>query len=333
MSGAVLRSVGLLTSLAFLGGMVVVSLGVGSVTIPVGTTLDALLAFDGSNEHLIVRSLRVPRTVIGLGVGASLAVAGVALQAITRNALASPTILGVNAGASFAIVSAVFLLGVVTTTMYVWFAFAGALTVSLLVYAIAAAGRGRATPVALALAGAVMTALLNSWMWGILSFHQRTLDEVRFWLAGSLVGRDLTVFVQVLPFMVVGLVAAMTMTRQFNAIALGDQVASGLGQNTVLVRGVTTIVVVLLAGASVAVAGPIFFIGLAVPHALRAVVGSDHRWLVPFAAIFGPVLLLGADVVGRVVLRPSEIQVGIVTAIVGAPVLVHLARQRRMADL
>ena len=331
--GAVLRSVGLLASLAVLGVAVLLSLGAGSVTISWGTTIEAFTAFDGSNEHLIVRSLRMPRTVIGLGVGASLAVAGVAMQAITRNALASPTILGVNAGASFAVVTAVFLLEVVTPAMYVWFAFAGALAVSILVYAIAVVGRGGATPVKLALAGAVVTALLTSWISGILVFNQRTLDEVRFWLAGSLAGRDLEVFTQVLPFMAVGVVATLAMTRQFNTIALGDQVAAGLGQNTTLVRGVTTVMVVLLAGASVAAAGPIAFVGLAVPHAVRTVVGPDHRWLVPYAAIFGPVLLLCADVLGRILMRPSEIQVGIVTALVGAPVLVHLVRRRELADL
>ena len=331
--GAVMRSMGLVAGLGILGVAVLLSLGVGSVSIPLLTTIEAFTAFDGSNEHLIVRSLRMPRTVIGLGVGASLAVAGVAMQAVTRNALASPTILGVNAGASFAIVTAVFLLQVVTPAMYIWFAFAGALAVSVLVYAIAAVGRGGATPVKLALAGAVVTALLGSWISGILVFDQRTLDEVRFWLAGSLAGRDLDVFVQVLPFMVVGLVAMLAMTRQFNTMALGDQVAAGLGQDTMLVRVVTTVLVVLLAGASVAAAGPIAFVGLAVPHAVRTVVGPDHRWLVPYAAIFGPVLLLCSDVLGRILMRPSEIQVGIVTALVGAPVLIHLVRRRELADL
>lgn len=331
--GAVLRSAGLLASVAAVTTAVLLSLAIGSVSIEPSTAWNALFAFNGSNEHLIVRSLRLPRTVIGLGVGASLAVAGVAMQAVTRNALASPTILGINAGASFAIVTAVFLLQVVTPSMYVWFAFGGALGVSSLVYAVAAAGQGGATPVKLALAGAVVTALLGSWTSGVLVLNQQTLDEVRFWLAGSLAGRDLGIFLEVLPFMVVGTVAMLAMTRQFNTIQLGDQVAAGLGQNTALVRGATTVLVVLLAGSAVAAAGPIGFVGLAVPHAVRTVVGPDHRWLLPFAALWGPVLLLSADVLGRVLMRPAEIQVGIVTAIVGAPVLVHLVRHRRLADL
>lgn len=328
-----LRPVGLVASLGVLALTALLSLGVGSVTIPWGTVVDAFVGFDGSTDHLIVRTLRLPRTVIGLGVGAALAVAGVAMQAITRNALASPTVLGVNAGAAFAIVTAVHVLGVVTPSMYVWFAFAGALGVSLLVFGVASAGRGGATPVRIALAGAVVTALLNAWISALLVLDQRTLDEVRFWFAGSLAGRDLEVLWQVLPFLVVGLVGTMAMAGRFNTLALGDQVATGLGQRTVLVRGVATVLFVLLAGSAVAVAGPVAFVGLAVPHVVRAVVGPDHRWLLPYAAVLGPALLLAADVLGRVLMRPSEIQVGIVTSLVGAPVLVHLVRHRRLADL
>lgn len=327
------RSGLLLLALAVLAGTCLLSLRIGSVGISTPEVVEAFTAFDGSNEHLIVRTLRLPRTIIGLGVGAGLAIAGVAMQAITRNPLASPTILGINAGASFAIVTAVFLLGVVTPTMYVWFAFAGALAVAVLVYVIASVGRGGATPVKLALAGAVMTALLGSWISAVLVFNERTLDEVRYWLAGSIAGRDLDVFVQVLPFLVTGTVVCLLLANQFNTMALGEQVAAGLGQRTGLVRGVTTVAVVLLAGASVAAAGPIAFVGLAVPHAIRTVVGPDHRWLLPAAAVGGAVLLIGADVLGRILLRPSEIQVGIVTAFVGAPVLVHLVRSRRVGEL
>lgn len=326
-----LRSAGLLLSLGVLAGTALVSLRVGSVSMPTSTAIEAFTAFDGSTEHLIVRELRAPRTAIGLGVGAALAVAGVLLQALTRNPLASPEILGVNAGASFAVVVAVYLLDVVSASVYVWFAFAGAAVSVALVFLIASAGPGRATPVKLALSGAVLTALLASWISGILVLDQRTLDEVRFWLAGSLVGRDLDVYAQVAPFLVLGLVASLAMVRQLDTITLGEALAAGLGQRTALVRGAGLVVVVMLAGASVAVAGPIGFVGLAVPHAVRAVVGSRHGWLVPYAAIYGPVLLLTADVLGRVLARPSEIQVGIMTAVVGAPFLVHLVRKRTLA--
>jgi iron complex transport system permease protein len=328
------RSLGIVVSLAVLALTVLLSLRVGSVPMSWGTAVEAVLAYDPtSNEHLIVRTLRLPRTVIGLGVGAALAVAGVAMQAVTRNALADPGIFGVNAGAAFAIVTAVFSLGVVSPSRYVWFAFAGALVASVLVHVVAAAGRTRTTPVKLALSGAVVAALLGSWTSAVLVLDQRTLDEVRFWLAGSLAGRDLAVFWQVAPFLGVGLAAVFAMVRQLDAIALGDQVAAGLGQRTGMVRAGAGVAVVLLAGASVAAAGPIGFVGLAVPHAVRTVVGPSHRWLVPYAAIWGPILLLVADVLGRIAARPSEIQVGVVTALVGAPFLIHLVRQRRMVEL
>lgn len=326
------KAVGFVVSLGVLVAVAVLSLRVGSVHLAAGTVFDAFLAFDGSNGHLIVTELRLPRTVIGLAVGAALAVAGVAMQAVTRNALASPSILGVNAGAAFAIVVAVFLLDVVRPTGYLWFAFAGALAASVVVYGIGSTGRSGATPVKLALAGAVVTALLQAWISGILVISESTLDEVRFWLVGSLAGRDLDVLVQVVPFLLVGLVVTFLLSKQFDAISLGDDVAAALGQRTGVTRIVATVGFVLLAGSAVAVAGPIAFVGLAVPHALRSVIGPGHRWLLPYAAIWGPVLLIGSDIVGRIVARPSEVQVGIVTAIVGAPFLIHLVRRRTVAS-
>lgn len=324
------RSLGLLLATVGLGVVVLASLRVGSVSLEWGTAVAAFTDFDGSNEHLIVRSLRLPRTLIGLGVGAALGVAGGVMQAVTRNALASPAILGINAGASFAIVTAVFLLGVVSPSMYVWFAFAGALVTAVVVYLLGAAGPDGPTPVKLALAGAVVTALLGSWISAILVFNQRTLDEVRFWLAGSLAGRDLDVFWQVSPFLIAGLVASLALGRQLNALSLGEDVAAALGQRTALVRGASAVVVVALAGASVAAAGPIGFVGLAVPHVVRTLVGSDYRWILAYSAVLGPVMLLTSDILGRIVARPSEVQVGIVTAIVGAPFLIHLVRRRNL---
>lgn len=322
------RALGFLVSLAVLALVVLASLRIGSVPLSTDTVIAALRAPDGSNAHLIVTELRLPRTIIGLGVGAALAVAGVSMQAVTRNPLASPTILGVNAGASFAIVVAVFLLDVVRPTGYIWFAFAGALAASVVVYVIGSAGRAGATPVKLALAGAVVTALLQAWISGILVLSESTLDEVRFWLAGSLAGRDLALFAQVAPFLVVGLVVSVLLAKQFDAISLGDDVAVALGQRTGLTRAVATVGFVLLAGSSVAAAGPIAFVGLAVPHAVRSVIGPGHRWLLPYCVVWGPVLLLSSDIIGRVIARPSEVQVGIVTAIVGAPFLIHLVRRR-----
>lgn len=327
------RASGLALLTAVLAGVALLSLRIGSVSMDTTTAIEAFTAFDGSNEHLIVRSLRLPRTVIGLAVGAALAVAGTIMQAVTRNALASPAILGINAGASFAIVTAVFLLGVVTPLGYVWFAFAGALATAVLVYVLGSVGPSGADPIKLVLAGAVVTALLNSWISAVLVMNQRTLDEVRFWLAGSLAGRDVDILVAVSPFLIVGLVGSVAMGRQLNALSLGEDTAAALGQRTGLVRVAATVIVVLLAGTSVAAAGPIGFIGLAVPHIVRTAVGADYRWILAYSAVGGPVMLLAADVLGRIVARPSEIQVGIVTAVVGAPVLIHLVRQRRLASV
>lgn len=326
------RTSGLLALVALLGVVVVLSLRFGSVPLSTETAIGAFTAFDGSNEHLLVRSLRLPRTLIGLGVGAALAVAGGIMQAVTRNPLAGPGILGVNAGAAFAIVTAVYLLGAVTPTMYVWFAFAGALSSALLVYAVGSAGRGGATPVKLALAGVVVTALLGSWSSAILVTNERTLDEVRFWLAGSLAGRDLEVFTHVV-LMAAGIVGGLLVARQLNTLALGDDVARALGQRTGRTRVLCAALVVVLAGAAAAAAGPVGFVGLAVPHIARALAGPDYRWLQAYALALGPVLLLAADIVGRVVARPGEVQVGIVTALVGAPFLIRLARRRRLASV
>lgn len=331
--GAIVNSGVFLGAVVALAVAALLSLRIGSVSLSTGEVVTAFTDFDGSNAHLIVRSLRLPRTIIGLGVGAALAVAGVVAQAVTRNALASPGILGINAGAAFGVVTAVFVLGIVSPTGYLWFAFGGALAAVIVVFAIASVGRGGVTPVKLALAGVVLTALLSAWISFVLIFDQRTLEEVRFWLAGSLVGRDLGVFLQVLPFLALGLVIGLALGRTLNTISLGEDVAAGLGQNVALVKALATVVVVLLAGAGVAAAGPIGFVGLAVPHVVRLLVGADHRWLLPISAVSGPILLLTADVIGRVVARPSEIQVGIVTAIIGGPVLVHLVRSRKLAEL
>jgi iron complex transport system permease protein len=327
------RALGLLGLVLLLALVCLASLRFGSVEVSTRAAVEAFTNFDGSNEHLIVRTLRLPRTLIGLGVGAALAVAGAIMQAVTRNALADPGILGINAGASFAIVTAVYLLGVVTPSMYIWFAFAGALGTALLVYAVGAAGRAGATPVKLALAGVVVAALLGSWTSTVLVFNQRTLDEVRFWLAGSVAGRDLSTFWQVSPFLLGSVILGLATARQLNALSLGDDVARALGQRTRLVRGGCAILVVGLAGSAVAAAGPIGFVGLAVPHIARALVGPDYRWILPYVAVLGPALLLSADIAGRIVARPAELQVGIVTAILGAPFLVYLARRRKLAGV
>lgn len=317
---------------AVLAVMAVLSLRIGSIEVSNADVIDALFRYDAASyEQTVVRSLRVPRTAIGLGVGAALAVAEAAMQAATRNPLAGPSVLGVNSGAAFGVAAAVYYGHISQPLHFVWFAFAGGLAAAVLVYGIGAAGRGG--PVRLALAGVIVSTLLSSWLTALLLLSGRTLDEVRFWLAGSLAGRDLQVFLSVLPFLVVGVLGTLLLGHQLNVLSMDEDTARSLGMRTDVMRGMVGALVVLVAGAAVAAAGPIGFIGLAVPHLVRLLTGPDYRWILAFCVVVGPVVLLGADIIGRVIARPGEVQVGVVTALVGAPVLIGLARRYRVAEL
>jgi iron complex transport system permease protein len=331
---AALRAFGFAACAVLLLGVAMLSLRFGSISISNADAWDALFNYDAeSYNQTVVRSLRLPRTLIGLGVGAALAVAGATIQAATRNPLGDPSILGINAGAAFAIVTALYFGGLSSSHQYIWFAFGGALGAAMLVYVVAAAGRGGATPVKLALAGAIVASLLGSWTTALLLLDEQTLDIVRFWLAGSLAGRELDVFWTVLPFIGVGVAGALLLSRQLNVLSLGDDIARGLGMRTGRIRVASAVLVVLMAGGSVAAAGPIAFVGLAVPHIVRTFVGPDYRWILAYSLLVGPMLLLGADIAGRLVVRPEELQVGIITAFCGAPFLIAVVRSRRVAEL
>ncbi|MGW6021573.1 FecCD family ABC transporter permease [Streptomyces sp. NPDC055099] len=310
---------------------VLLSLSVGARAIAPSAVLDALLHGGHSDAADVIREMRVPRTLIGLMVGAALALAGTVLQGITRNPIADPGILGVSQGASVGVVMAIAFAGVHTLTGYVWYAFAGAGIASVTVYAIAASGRGGATPVKLALGGAAINALLVSVTTGILTTKASALDEFRFWQVGSLSGRDAEIVGQIWPFLLVGLVLVLSVARGLDALALGEDVAKGLGQKVATVRIVGGLGATVLTGAGVAAAGPIAFIGLAVPHIARAIVGSGHRWVLPMAAVLGPVMLLVSDTVGRVIFPPSEVPAGVMTALIGVPFLVTLVRRKAVA--
>jgi iron complex transport system permease protein len=305
------------------------SLFVGARLISPGTTIDALFQFDGSRDHLIIRELRIPRTLVALAVGAALAVAGALMQGLTRNPLASPETLGVAQGAALAVVLAIYFAGITSPHGYVWFALAGAAAFTVLAYALAGAGRGEHTPVRLALSGAVLATVAASWAATIMTLDRRTLDEARFWLAGSVAGRPLSVLAAVAPFLLVGAVIAVALIRPLDALSLGEDTAVGLGISPVRSRLAGAVAIMLLAGGAVAAAGPLAFIGLAVPHILRRITGPEHRLLLPGCALAGPCLLLLADVLGRILMRPLELEVGIVTAFLGAPVLIALVRYTR----
>ncbi|MFW5905184.1 MAG: FecCD family ABC transporter permease [bacterium] len=318
---------GLVGGLVLLLGCAWLSLALGASGMHAVAAFEAIVAFDGSEEHMLVRSLRLPRTLIATVVGAALAVAGALIQGMTRNPLASPAILGINAGGAFAIVAAVVLSGVQSPAVYPLLAFAGAAATAGAAVTVGALGRGGATPERLILAGAALMALLSAFTTGLLIHDQASLAEVRFWLAGSVSGRDLATLLGVAPYLGVGLLLGLLLGPSVTAHSLGDTVARGLGQRTGLVRTGAMLAVVLLAGGAVAVAGPIAFIGLVVPNAVRLVVGGDYRWIVPFSALAGACLLLVADVAARVALGAEELPVGVMTALIGAPVFIHLARK------
>ncbi|KAB1659956.1 iron chelate uptake ABC transporter family permease subunit [Pseudoclavibacter sp. CFCC 13796] len=322
--------VGVLVALAL---TVLLSLSLGSKDIPLGETWRLLLAPDGSQNSVVLQELRIPRTAMGLIVGVALGVAGALMQSLTRNPLADPGILGVNAGASFAVVLAVALTGISGISFYLWFAFAGAAVASAAVYALGASGRSSATPVRLALAGVAISAALQALTEAVILGNQVAFNEFRFWVAGSLEGRGWDVLVLVLPFIVVGLIIALLLSPSLNALALGDDTGKALGVRVTSTRVFTMIAVTLLAGAATAAVGPIGFVGLAVPFLARWLVGTDQRWVTAFSAMLGPVWLLAADVVSRLLVRPDEVQVGIIASLIGAPIFVLIVRRKKIAAL
>jgi iron complex transport system permease protein len=323
------RLLALVALLAAVGLAVVLSLAVGAQTLSPAAVWHAVVDPDPAEPATaIVRELRLPRTLLGLLVGLALGAAGALMQGHTRNPLADPGLLGISAGASFAVVVGI-QLGAGSLGGYIWFAFAGALLASIAVFGIASGARGGPTPVTLALAGMAISALLASFTQSMLLADDASLNVFRFWVVGSLSGRDAQVAAQVAPFIAAGLVLALANAPALNALGLGEDVARALGQRVGIARAVGVGAIVLLAGAATAACGPIGFLGLVVPHAARALTGPDHRWLIPCSALAGASLLLVADVLGRVVVRPAELQTGIVLAVLGAPFFIILVRRRR----
>ncbi len=309
--------------------MILMALSVvyGLTSISWETAWQSFTKFNGSNEHIIIRENRVPRALIGATVGASLGVAGALMQAITRNPLASPSILGVNAGASFMIVIAVTFFSVSSLTAFSWLAFLGAGIASIVVYTLGSLGREGLTPMKLTLAGAAIAAMFSSLTQGMLVLNEKALEDVLFWLAGSVEGRSLTILVSVLPYICVGLIGSILISSKINTLVMGEDVAVGLGQRTLLVKAIAALFIVFLAGGSVAIAGPISLVGIVVPHLARYVAGYDYRWVVPYSAILGAILLLLADIAARFVIMPLEAPVGVLTAVIGAPFFIYIARR------
>jgi iron complex transport system permease protein len=328
------RGLGLLAAVGALAAVAVLSIVVGTKAIPLGTVWDAFFTGGADSEDVrIVLDLRVPRTVLGLAAGVALGLAGALMQALTRNPLADPGILGINAGAATAVVLAIRVLGISSLTGYIWFAFAGAAGAFVVVYLLGTRGRSGASPERLALAGAAVGAALLAVTNAVALLDVTVFDRYRLWTVGALSGRDLGVFWGVAPFILVGVLLALALGPSLNVIALGEDTARALGANLNRTRVLSAVAITLLCGAATAAVGPIAFLGLAVPHIARTVVGPDQRWLLPYSLVLAPTLLLLADVAGRVVARPGEVQAGLITAFIGAPVFLAVILRRRIVPL
>ncbi|MFC0270880.1 FecCD family ABC transporter permease [Metabacillus herbersteinensis] len=287
----------------------------------------AFTQFDGSNEHIILQTVRLPRALIGATVGASLAIAGALMQALTKNPLASPSIFGINAGAGFFVVIAVSLFQVSSLQTYTWLAFLGAAIAAFTVYFVGSFGREGLTPIKLTLAGAAMAALFSSLTQGLLVVNEAALDQVLFWLAGSIQGRNLDSLTSVIPYIGAAFFVSLLLSSKINVLAMGEDIAKGLGQRTGTVKLITAFVIIILAGGSVAISGPIGFVGIVIPHLARFLIGNDHRWVIPYCAVLGGILLVVSDIGARYIVMPEEVPVGVMTAIIGTPFFVYIARR------
>jgi len=322
------RVIGLAAAAALLCLVCVASLAIGTENVSLPTVWQAVTDYRDIGDQWIVHDLRIPRTVLGLLVGLALGLSGTLIQAVGRNPLADTDILGINSGAALFVVCAIALLGLSGIWTYIWFAFAGALFAMVVVYFVGMSGRATVTPVRVLLAGVAVGAVLEGVGFAVRLRYPRAFDNMRFWDSGALDGRPLDVALAISPFIAAGAVLCLVVSRSLNVTAFGDELAKSLGGNVVRTQVLSLVAVTLLAGAATAGAGPIGFVGLMVPHAVRRFTGPDWRWVLAYAVFVAPALLLAADIVGRVIIPPAELPAGIVTAFVGAPVLIWLIRKR-----
>ena len=326
------RLLWLLAVVAGLMLLVAASLAIGSREI---SWADLTAALGGSTDNVSQAAVakRIPRTVLALLVGAALGLSGAVMQGVTRNPLADPGILGVTMGASLAVAVGVAWFGIWTQTAYIWTAIVGAGVTAVFVYVVGSLGSGGATPLKLALAGAATSAAFVSFISAVVLPRGDIAESVRSWQIGGVGGAGFAGIGAVLPFLAVGAAICLLAARGLNSLALGDELAAGLGERVAVARASASLGAVLLAGGATAVAGPIAFVGLVVPHLCRLLVGVDHRWLLPFSALAGAGLVTASDVVGRVIARPEELDVGIITALVGAPFFIWVVRRQKVREL
>ncbi|WP_047143513.1 iron ABC transporter permease [Aquamicrobium sp. LC103] len=327
-----MQSLWLAVLIAALAVLCLLSVGIGTREI---VWSDVVAALGGQVDSIgqAAVTVRIPRTLLALLAGAALGLAGTIMQGVTRNPLADPGILGVNMGASLAVVIGVAWFNIASAYAYIWTAILGAGCSAVFVYTIGSMGRGGATPLKLALAGAATSVAFSSLVIAVVLPRNDIAGGIRSWQIGGVGGATFDGISHVLPFLAVGFVISLMSARRLNSLALGDELAAGLGENAAVARAVAAFGAILLCGATTAVCGPIGFVGLVVPHLCRLLVGVDHRWLLPFSALIGACLLISADIVGRIVARPAELDVGIVTAFVGAPFFIWIVRRQRVREL
>lgn len=321
------RFIFVLISLSVLLLGIVVSLFIGSMDMSWNEVVKSIFSADNSKNALVVRTIRLPRVIMAAFIGANLAVAGVLMQGITRNPLAFPQIFGINSGASFFVVTAVVFFSNMAEHSLVPFAFVGAALSGGLVYFMGSIGG--MTPVKLALAGMAIHFLLSSFTQGLILLNENSLDKIMHWVAGSISGSSWESVLVIFPWTFIGLCVALLLAPSMTILDLGEDIARGLGQKTGYIRLFAGIIVIVLAGAAVAVAGPIGFIGLIVPHIVKHLVGADYRLQIPFCALFGAILLVYADIISRFIAYPFESPVGIVTAAIGGPFFLYLAQKNK----
>jgi iron complex transport system permease protein len=328
------RILGLVTVLFLLVVVVFLSLMVGAKQIPLGVVWDALFHSSNSYDYTIIHESRIPRTIIALAVGPAFGLAGAIIQALTRNPLADPGILGVNAGAAFAVALAVGVFSVTSLSQYIWFALIGAFVATIVVYIISGgAGKKSPSPIHITLAGVALGAALSGITTSLTLMNRRAFAGMLNWSVGSIARKGIEDLWPVLPFLIIGIILALVIAPSLNAIAFGDDRASSLGVNVGMVRMVGLMSITLLAGGATAIAGPIGFIGLMVPHCVRWFIGPDQPWIFIFSLFVAPLILLLSDIIGRIIMSPSEIAVGIITGFIGAPILLILVRRKKSRGL
>jgi iron complex transport system permease protein len=322
---------GLVLGLGGLFVLILASLIFGSIDITTSDAWNAIFSYDPSSyEETVIREMRAPRTIFGLLVGATLAISGAVMQGVTRNPMGDPFILGVSGGASLGVTIAVFFGRLDGPTQFIWFAFGGAFLASVMVYLLGSVGRVGGTPVRLILAGVITGTLMTTWASVMIYTDLETRETMRYLMVGSVSGREVGEYWITFPFMIGGMALCLLMGHQINVMNLGEDAARAVGMNTTRIRLICSGLVVLMAGASVAAAGPIGFVGLAVPHMVRAFTGPDYRWILLYSAIYGGILLVGADILGRLALKPAELEASIVMSAIGAPFFIFLARHRSL---